>query len=66
MIEMYIMNINVDFLRFQSKIVYLLYITCKGIERVFEADSPNNLRISGFFCLMLLAFRATVLAFKSL
>ena len=67
MIEMYSVNGIVDSLRSQSKIVYLLYITLKVIEHVFLVDSPKIPRISFFFfCLMFPAFRANVLAFKSL
>ena len=56
------------FLRFQSKIVNLLYIPSKVIERVFWADSPKNPKISVFIFwgFMLPAFEANVLAFKSL
>ena len=58
MIEMYKVNDIVYFLRFQSKIVYLLFITRKVIERVVWADSLKNSRISvfSFFGLMLPAF----------
>ena len=62
MIEMYKVNGIVYFLSFQSKIVYLLYITGKVIERVFWADSPKNTRILGIsiFGLMLPTFGANV------
>ena len=42
MIEMCSVNGIVYCLSFQSKIVYLLYITGKVIERVFWADTPKN------------------------
>ena len=62
MIEMYKVNGIVYFFSSQSKIVYLLFITLKVIERVFSADSPKNTRISVslFFCLMLPAFGPNV------
>ena len=43
MIEMCSVNGIVYCLSFQSKIVYLLYITGKVIERVFWADTPKNI-----------------------
>ena len=46
MIEMYKVNGIVYFLSFQSRIVYLLFITRKVIEHVCWADSPKNTRIS--------------------
>ena len=68
MIEMCSVDGIVYFLRFQSKIVYLLFITCKVIECVIWADSPKNTRIWGFstFGLVLPAFGANVSALKSL
>ena len=59
---MYKVNDIVYFLSFQSKIVYLLFITWKVIEHVFWADSQKNTRISVslFFVLMLLAFGQNV------
>ena len=46
MIEIHKVNGIVYFLSFQSKIVYVLFITWKVIEHVFWADSPKNTRIS--------------------
>ena len=62
MIEICSFDTIVYFLRFQSKIVYLLFITLKVIELVFWADSPKNTRISVslFFGLMLPALGPNV------